>query len=220
MVWVVVFTGGSYHFGAHSHWWTHWWTRWWTHGSYWKEKTPSAWRAFYHATGQQDLKSNTLQCPGEPQKKNSYFPLYWLANRGPFIVPIYLGTIIPYIKQPTNMFFIAQVLFEPWGCQKVEPLWSHQSSLWNKPQKFWHRQPCNFLGARLFHRVFMLSHQYFNMFHLSIYIGQPQWHPPEFMSCCHAFRVFLATRNIGLQISRDTETSMSIPGDLMRRKPS
>ena len=50
-------------------------------------------------------------------EKNPYFfPLYWLVNKDPYnIIPIYiymylqLGSIIPYITQPTKVFFIAHV---------------------------------------------------------------------------------------------------------------
>ena len=52
------------------------------------------------------------------EKKPYYFPLYWLVNRDPYngllwfiIIPIYLGSIIPCITQPTRVFFIAQVGF-------------------------------------------------------------------------------------------------------------
>ena len=45
----------------------------------------------------------------EPRKKPFYFPLYWLVNRDPYngriIIPIYLGSIIPYITRKQPGFF-------------------------------------------------------------------------------------------------------------------
>ena len=51
----------------------------------------------------------------ELRKKLSYFPLYWLVYRDPYIwlikIPIYLGRISSPIYNPTNQvfFFIAQI---------------------------------------------------------------------------------------------------------------
>ena len=49
----------------------------------------------------------------EPRKKPSYFPLYWLVNRDPYFIvyfdPYITGQyFIPYIAQPSKVFFIAQ----------------------------------------------------------------------------------------------------------------
>ena len=56
--------------------------------------------------------------PGQPRKKTwPYFPLYCLFDRDPYngslwfiIIPIYLGSINPYIKQPTKVFSLLRCL--------------------------------------------------------------------------------------------------------------
>ena len=56
----------------------------------------------------------------EPRKKASYFPLYWLVNSDSYtglLWPLYtwvvynpyMGSIIPYISQPTRVIFIAHL---------------------------------------------------------------------------------------------------------------
>ena len=56
------------------------------------------------------------------EKKPSYFPLYWLLNRDPFIwfvlIPISLGGIIPNIQQLTNVLFIAHLEIT-WGAVQL-----------------------------------------------------------------------------------------------------
>ena len=42
----------------------------------------------YHAKDIWVPSRGQIQSPDEPRKKPSYFPLYWLFNRDPIIIPI------------------------------------------------------------------------------------------------------------------------------------
>ena len=49
------------------------------------------------------------------EKKPCYFPLYWLINRDPYsglLQSLYTWVVIPFITQPTRVFFIAHLNFQ------------------------------------------------------------------------------------------------------------
>ena len=56
----------------------------------------------------------------EPRKKNLWHSIEsWFVNRDPFngliiVIPIYLGSIIPFITQPTRVFFIGHLTRTAW----------------------------------------------------------------------------------------------------------